>query len=258
MAGRTERLGEGRGYPVRFLAISTFNTAGLQKYGRRMISSFCRQWPEEVPLRLYSEGWKEEFPAVAVYDLLASSPWLAAFKARHKARTFRDYRWDAVRFAHKVAAVCHAARGPADYLIWLDGDTFTHSPISVADLEQLAPKTEWIAWLDRAKSYPECGFYILNCRHPRHFEMIVTLERMYRDDELFGLKEFHDSYVLEQVVKMAGIETKSLSGEGHRTNHPVINGPLGKWLDHLKGSRKEIGRTPAGERQVKDGVAYWS
>lgn len=243
---------------MRFLAVSTFNAAGLAQYGRRMMTSFHRHWPDDVPLRVYAEGWKETIPQAAVYDLLASSPWLADFKARHKNRTFRDYRWDAVRFAHKVAAVCHAARGPADYVIWLDGDTFTHSPITMADLAGLAPTEEWIAWLDRAKAYPECGLFILNCKHPRHQEMIDAFERMYREDGLFALPEFHDSFVLEHVVRAAGIGTKSLSGDGYRTSHPLVNGPLSKWLDHMKGRRKDGGRTPKGERQVKDGVAYWS
>lgn len=238
---------------MRFLAISTFNAAGLALYGRRMMASFRQHWPSEVPLRVYSEEWQGDV------DLFAASPWLSAFKARHRDRRFRDYRWDAVRFAHKVAAVCHAAREDVDILIWLDGDTLTHSTFPMADIEALAPKgNAWIAWLDRAMVYPECGFYMLNRRHPRHMELIDTLERMYAADTLFSLPEYHDSFVLEHVVRTAGVGTKSLSGDGYHTSHPLINGPLGRWLDHMKGNRKVAGRTPKAERRVKDGVPYWS
>lgn len=238
---------------MKFLAVSTFNTHGLDLYGRRMMESFRRHWPESVELRVYSEGWHGGI------DLPTASGWLAAFKARHAHRRFRDFRWDAVRFAHKVAALCHAAQNTdADVLIWLDGDIYTHSDVTVADLERLAPAgNEWIAWLDRASMYPECGFYMLNCRHPRHVEMIERFEAMYSEDDLFALAEFHDSYVLQEVVKAAGVGTKSLSGSGRATSHPLVNGPVGAFCDHLKGHRKVEGRSRAGDLRTARKEAYW-
>jgi len=243
---------------VKFAAVSTFNGEGLESYGRRMMQTFAKHWPASVELTVYSEGWSEEGPAKLV-DLVSVSPWLAAFKQRHAGRAFKDYRWDAVRFSHKVAAVCHAALSTdADVLIWLDGDVVTHSPISEADLEGLAPvDRDWIAWLDRDKVYPECGFYMMNCRHLMHREVIAWLQAYYAEDLLFRLPEFHDSYVLEHIVKNSEVGRKSLSGEGRKTGHPLVNGPLGKWLDHAKGNRKKSGRTGRGELRVKRSEPYW-
>ena len=243
---------------MKFGAVSTFNREGLDLYGRRMMASFRRNWPVEVALTVYAEGWQG--PAgLATVDLLAASPWLAAFKARHARRRFRDYRWDAVRFSHKVAALCHAASvSDADVLIWLDGDIVTHARVSIDDLAGLAPKgEEWIAWLDRVRMHPECGFYMLNCRHSRHRQMMEAFERMYRDDALFGLREWHDSYVLQQVVAQSGIVAKSLSGAGARTTHPLVNGPLGRWFDHLKGGRKLTGKSMPSDLKVARTEGYW-
>ena len=117
---------------------------------------------------------------------------------------------------------------------------------------------QWIAWLDRTMAYPECGFYVLNCRHPQHERMIGTFEAMYAEDRLFLLPEFHDSYVLEHVVKASGVATMSLSGAARKTSHPAINGPLEAFIDHMKGQRKTSGRTPARERVMPGGGAYWS
>jgi len=235
---------------MKCLAITTFNDAGRKLYGDRMAASFRANWP--IPLRVYSEGFAGDV------DLISASPWLADFKDRNRSRPVTDYRFDAVRFAHKVASVCHAAREDVDFVIWVDGDTFTHSPVSEADIAGMLPGfCQWIAWLDRVKLYPECGFFVLNCRHPRHAEMIDQFERMYSEDRLYSLPEYHDSFVLEHVVKSSGIATTSLSGEGYRTSHPFINGPLGRWMDHMKGPRKNKGRTPARERVVKDGSDYW-
>jgi hypothetical protein len=243
---------------MKFAAVSTFNGEGLELYGRRMMETFASHWPASVPLTVYSEGWTEECPANRV-ELITASPWLADFKKRHAGRVFRDYRWDAVRFSHKVAAVCHAALSTdADVLIWIDGDVVTHSPISEAELEGLAPTgREWIAWLDRDKVYPECGFYMMNCRHLMHREVIAWLQAYYAEDLLFRLPEWHDSYVLEHIVKNSEVGRKSLSGEGRKTSHPLVNGPLSKFFDHAKGNRKKSGRTPKGERKIRDGVAYW-
>ncbi|WP_290497645.1 hypothetical protein [Hyphomonas sp. UBA4494] len=244
---------------LKFLAVTTFNARGRQAYGERMMESVHRHWPDGAGFRVYSEGWTNIDTRFAVYDLLEASPWLAGFKARHKDRPTTNYRMDAVRFAHKVAAICHAARGRTRYLIWIDGDTFTHSRMTLADLESLAPADDqWISWLDRKAMYPECGFMVFNCRHPRHMEMIDRLEAMYANDELFALPEWHDSYVIEQVVKQSGIGAKSLSGDARHTSHPLVNGPLGQWLDHMKGKRKAAGRSHKRDLVKPRKEAYWS
>lgn len=244
---------------MRFHAVSTFNRGGLDLYGKRMVETFAWFWPADVDLTIYSEGWSGPLDPAEVVDLAGASPWLASFKQRNSHRRFKDYRWDAVRFSHKVAAVCHAALiNDADILIWIDGDVITHSTVTMSDLAGLAPKEEWIAWLDRETVYPECGFYMLNMRHPRHREMIGRLSAMYEDDLLYRLDEWHDSYVLQRVVEQAEVGRKSLSGAGWQTSHPMVNGPLGKWFDHAKGRRKHAGRTPKSELRVRRKEAYWA
>lgn len=243
---------------MNFLAVTTFSEAGLNLYGRRMVKSFVKNC-STIPLLVFSDGWSEAVGA-AVQDLNSSSTWLTEFKKRHGAKqVVGDYRFDAVRFSHKVAALIAADQmTDADVLVWVDGDVVAHSPVMDGDLESLAPTgDEWISWLDRQGVYPECGFYMLNRGHTRHEEMMALFESMYARDKLFSLPEFHDSFVLEHVVKQAAVGTKSLSGAGKNTMHPMINGPLSKWFDHAKGERKKYGRTPAKERKLKDEVDYW-
>lgn len=243
---------------MKIAAVTTFNTSGLELYGRAMMASFRAHWPEAVKLRVYTEGWTLG-NKIEERDLLDASPWLAEFKARNGSRPFIDMRWDAVRFAHKVAALTHAAHDmPADVLIWLDGDIVTHAPVTVEDLAALAPKgDDWIAWLDRANQYPECGFYMINCRHRWHRDMITAFTDEYARDRLYHLDQWHDSYVLWKLVERARIGAKSLSGEGFNTAHPLVNGPLGRWFDHLKGGRKNEGRSRRTDLKTRRGEAYW-
>lgn len=235
-------------------AISTFNRTGLDLYGRRMTQTFDAFWPRDVALTIFAEGWDEPLGRAEIADLEAASPWLSSFKARHGNKPVRGFRWDAVRFAHKVAAVCLAARSGCDTLIWMDGDTVTHA---APDMALVDPVDAWIAWLDRDRLYPECGFFALNCRHPRHEEMIDSLEGMYVRDKLFALPEHHDSYVIQAVVEAAGVEAKSLSGSARNTSHPAVNGPLGAFLDHCKGPRKAEGKSRRGDLVRPRSEAYW-
>jgi hypothetical protein len=247
--------------PVKkYHAVSTFNAQGLDLYGRDLITSFQMHWPHRVDLTIYSEGWDGEVTGATVLDLEQSSPWLHDFKYRNRKPRKNGFRYEAVRFAHKVAALCHLARNTdADVIIWLDGDIVTHADVSIDDLDGLAPHgNEWIAWLYRKAMYPECGFYMLNARHERHAEMIAAFERMYVEDRLFDLSQWHDSYVLQEVVKRAGVGWKNLSGAGGTTTHPLVNGPLGQWFDHKKGNRKKIGRTPKKDLRVKRKESYWT
>lgn len=252
---------------VKVVAVTTFNSAGLDLYGRQMMASFSRNWPREIPLRVYYEDWDPPAEARATsrnlhfFDLLNQSPWLEAFKARHANRTDTDdFRKAAVRFSHKVAALCHTVdRSGADFVIWIDADIIAHSPITAEEVAGLLPAPdEWIAWLDRGpRIYPECGFYIINNRHHFADRLIGEFEDMYAQDRLFALPEWHDSYVLWEVVKRSAVRWRSLSQGAVHTHHPLINGPLGKWFDHLKGKRKVFGRSLKSDLKLPRTEAYW-
>lgn len=241
------------------LAVSTFNAEGFHKYGKRFMDSFHRHWPDTIGLRVYSEGWSIPQPFCATPSLVESSDWLAAFKERHAHRPTKDYRMDAVRFAHKVAALIAADQHcSARYLIWMDGDIFTFAPVPMDVIEGWLPRGEWIAWLDRRMAYPECGFYIIDRQHPLHGGAMDALRRMYAGDGLFNEQEWHDSYILQQVVRALCLPTKSLSGDiGRRTHHPFVNSPLGAFMDHLKGKRKDKGRSLRSDLQTPRREPYW-
>lgn len=247
-----------------FAAVTTCNLAGWDAYGVRMVRSFVRHWPADVPLYVYSE----DAISVAMKPL---PRWLNEFKERHRknpdahgrAGGAYNYTRDCVRFAHKVAAVTDAALSvDADVLIWMDADTVTHARVTVGWLEELMPDDCYIAWLDRVRIYPECGFYMLALKHPAHRWIMESWVDLYRSDAVLKFPQTHDCWSLQAVIedaqKRGDIKVHSLSGErGRKTHHPLINGPLSKCLDHCKGPRKDIGRTPSRERVIHDENPYW-
>lgn len=232
-----------------FDVVTTYADRHWESHAKRCVESFREFW-KDIPLREYRDHQLED-----------QSDWLYEFKQRHRQRSTGNYRFDAVRFAHKVAAVELAYRlGSADYLIWMDADCVTHAPVDAEWLSGLIGDAEF-GYLKRAKKYPEMGFFIIQ-RNERGADFIRNLVWLYRTDELFELAEWHDSWAIEHVRaymdKRGHLACVSLSGDGDSTGHPFINGPLGQRMDHCKGDRKRRGKSLPSDLKLKRTEAYWN
>ena len=264
----------------KFSVVTTFNAPGYKKYGKRMIETFLKTWPAEVDLVVYAEDCAvtESAPNLRVLDLHKDSPELVAFKTKWRndpkangdisadpARSNRKdankgFKWNAVRFAHKVYAIFAAANAGTDWLLWMDADTVCHSPITIAQLNKLCPATADICFLGRSGKYTECGLYAMNLRSAGTLKFLKEFQRVYDDAEngIFTMKEWHDSFVFDVVRKSMLLEQHDwsshlISGEGH----PLINSEWGAYLDHLKGDRKSLGRSKSSDLKIKRTEEYW-
>lgn len=231
-----------------FDAVTTFADAHWDTHARRCVESFDRHW-QGVRLMAYRD-----------VQLEASSAWLRPFKACHAALPTTNYRFDAVRFAHKVAAIELAyASGTAQGLVWMDADCVTHADVDAAWLSGLLGNADF-GYLRRSTMYSECGFMIFR-RGPACGTLLRRLVDLYRTDALFQLAEWHDSFAIDHVRRQceaAGEMTcVSLSGGAENTKHPMVNGPLGARLDHLKGARKQFGRSHRRDLARPRSETYW-
>ena len=263
---------------MKYTVCTTFNAAGYTKYGQRMIQTFLKTWP--VDLVVYTEGCgiNETASNLLVHDISVVNE-LATFKqhwqgvpkangdvssdpVRSKRKDAgKGFKWDAVRFAHKVYSIFHCAKHTdTDWLLWMDADTVCHSPITVDDLGRLCPANKDLCFLGRRGKYTECGLYAMNLRS-QHTQNFLTQFQQYYDDAeqgIFTLAEWHDSFVFDAVRKHLPLQeldwsSHLISGEGH----PLINSDWGAYLDHLKGARKNTGRSPAADLKVRRTEAYW-
>lgn len=249
--------------------VTTMNRAGWRQTGFRMADSFVERWPRDVELIVYAEDF--ELPDRPAISLRLLPKWLDEFKARHRNNksahgrmpTRYDFRFDCVKFAHKVAAVTDAGLRQDDgLLIWMDADTFTHAPVTHDWLLGLFPEPAYIAWLDRVNHYPETGFYMLRCSHRSHRLAMQSYQEMYTSDQVFRLKETHDCWALRDLidgmVRSGDIEAPvSLSGDP-RWSHPFVAGPLGACMDHMKGlERKRQGHSTAFDTRKPRCEPYW-
>ena len=266
---------------MKIAVVTTFNDKGRAVYGQRMIDTFCENWPEEVTLHIYPELCN---PAISnhnhvtlkrleeVEELMAfKEKWRDVPKAngdvsddpvRSKRRDAgKGFKWDAIRFAHKVYAIFHAAKNTdADILLWMDADMICHSPISVETIARLCPPNKDLCFLGRKGKFSECGLYSMNLRSPRTQLFLQRFQQYYDDAEngIFTLDEWHDSFVFDAVratMQLNELDWSShlITGEGH----PLINSEWGAYLDHLKGKRKDYGKSLAADLKVKRKEGYW-
>jgi len=257
------------GSVIRFRVVTTMNERGWRETGERMVRSFLRNWPAEASLTVYAEGFCPSLPDVAVRRL---PTWLDEFKMRHAANpktqgrvdSGYDYRGDCLKFSHKVAALTDYALSVDDgILVWLDCDVFTHAGVTADWLDSLFPEPSYIAWLDRAGNHPECGFVMYRPGHRSHREFMEGFADFYKSDKVLRLRETHDSYALQKLVEewhSAGkIEPPvSLSGEARTWHHPLVSSRIGECCDHLKGGRKQFGKSQKRDLQKPRIEPYWT
>lgn len=267
---------------MKITVVTTFNEQGLKKYAQRMIDTFCENWPKDVKLYVYAEKCVPYIPdhQQMVLRDLDDVPELVAFKScwktvpkangdvstdpvRSKRKDAgKGFKWDAVRFAHKVYAIFDCVRvTDADVLFWMDADTVCHSPISKETIERFCRGSD-LGYLGREGKYTECGLYAMNLRSDVVKSFLREFQRMYDDAEtgIFTLAEWHDSFVFDAVRTKFRNQMKEnnwsqgiISGEGH----PLINSEWGAYLDHLKGDRKSLGKSKSKDLKIKREEAYW-
>lgn len=271
--------------------VTTFHKPGLDLYGQKFLDSFSKYVDKRIKLVVYAENCNPKNPdlsQITILDAIKTLPKLNEFKLRWKddpkangkcpwpERRPRDYhkefKWDAVRFANKVYAVFDACNTGADWVVWMDADSIIHSTWNYNDWLELLPKTSWITYVGRGstvQSWPECGFYGLNLNDETCKEFLAEFERMYEDADngIFTLDEWHDSFVFGTILNKLKKRhpnvldyTAELSLTGAKTGgggHPLINSKLGRWMDHMKGDRKQLGKSKRSDLIVKHRSSYW-
>lgn len=270
---------------MKYDVVTTFHAQGYDKYARRMIDTFLANWPREIDLAVYPQDCtvNQTAPNLIVRDLHNSIPELVAFKQRWQVDPRArgevaigpadrkgkapgiGFRWDAIRFSHKIYSVCHAARNTtADVLFWMDADMVCHSPISIDFIQSQMPQNVGLAYLGRERKFTECGLYGMNLRDPITQFWLGEFQLAYDSGRLMTMSEWTDCWVFDETRREVSQKhpqwqqlnwSKGLvKGEGH----PLINTAWGSYLDHLKGRRKDAGRSASKDLLHPRSEQYWS
>ena len=265
----------------KYAVVTTFHAKGYEQYAQKFIKTYLDKWPSTVNLYVYTENCEisESATNLIVRDLHSSSQPLVNFKnkwsgvpkangdvsqdpVRSKRRDAgKGFKWDAVRFAHKVYSIFHCAENcNAEILIWMDADMICHTTLTESVLDAFIPLDVDLCYLGRNGKFSECGLYSMKLHSERTRTFLKKFQDYYDNAEngIFTLEEWHDSYVFDAVRKLQPLVEVNwseglITGEGH----PLINSQWGGFLDHLKGKRKEYGKSLTTDLVVTRYEGYW-
>tara|TARA_A100001015_G_scaffold313735_1_gene421655 strand:+ start:662 stop:1471 length:810 start_codon:yes stop_codon:yes gene_type:complete len=241
--------------------VTTYNKKYYDICGKKMIETFIAHWPKDVTLYCYYQEQEPEIYAdnVQYIDLYGANPQLKRFifdnqldeKKNGIINGEYDFQRDGVKFSHKVFAQTHSLkRSTSDIILYLDADTYTHAKPNLDYIDSIMPEDHLCTYFGRPRLYDETGFYMHNVQHNKSMRWAEALEKIYTEGELWtyplqvdcytmyaGRQKFKDEPQLDLVEHHGGLGKK----------HPFVNSPLGEFLDHLKGDRKELGHSRASD-----------
>ena len=155
-------------------------------------------------------------------------------------------------------------------MVWLDADTNIFRPMPFEFITKLLPQNTMVTYLGRENptlndggKYPECGFVGYNLQHPETQNFINEWERLYKEDSVFKILEWHDSYVFWHLTKKFKQEKQIEVNDigkwvGVKGHHVFVNSVLGQYIDHMKGDRKIKGSSSKKDLKTTiNDVEYW-
>ena len=282
--------------------ITSYKPGCWDQYAKKGIEAMAKNLPDEIDLVVYAEEKIPacDYERIKWIDLNNAEPELFKFKTRHKNdpvangklgnveggvrrlpelqklggldKNKESFLWDAVRFANKVFCVINAVRNSSDYnyVVWLDADTNIFRPMPFEFITKLLPQNTMVTYLGRENptlndggKYPECGFVGYNLQHPETQNFINEWERLYKEDSVFKILEWHDSYVFWHLTKKFRqeklIEVNDIGKwVGVKGHHVFVNSVLGQYINHMKGDRKIKGSSSKKDLKTTiDNVEYW-
>jgi hypothetical protein len=260
---------------MNYAVVTSCSAKGWETYGERFVRTFLEFWPK-VELILCSEDALPEIAGVTVLNLRETAGGYIERHANNKVTHGKErapgqkpwkatninagynFRYDAARFGLKAFAIDMAAqkRG-GGRLLWVDADVVTFAPVPLSLLDETLPRTFALSCLDRGMDYhSDCSWVGYNLDHPQTLPFIAAFRRLYETDAVLKLQEWHDSWVFDYLRRSQRMPTHCIPHLSR--SHPLPNSAIGQYCDHLKGARKQLGKTPRSEIVSASVHPYWT
>lgn len=219
--------------------------------GKEFVETFKAHWPKSVELIIYYEGdiirdddenvkwhWFEEIEEWGVWEKrLAHWPVMngnvmGKYEVQTDARHWR-----------KAFAEAHAVKRFGGKVFWCDSDVITFDTVPEDFLDTLLPDDKMCCYLGRKNFYSETGFIGWNAEHPLTSHFFKAYLDFFRSGAIFACPSWHDCMGFDQVREMIKRPDLfvDLAKDLPENMHPFVNSVLGKYLDHMKGKRKNEG-----------------
>lgn len=253
--------------------ITGWSPKGWEQYGRRFYETFERHWPNQVKLIAYGEEPPSQPIPRCEFRRLAEIPGCMAFLQRHHGNqrangreplpSWKDrerqagysFRFDAAKFCRQGFIPWHVAQTlQTPLMLWLDGDVVTFRDVPRGAIEALLPPDKDLAYLGRGLKHSEIGFQLYRLTRDgqpvkRTHHMLSLFKDLYATDSIFELQEWHSAFAFD-AARRTWMQGDRAAGACYAhdltpggSGHVWFQSPLKQWLDHLKGDRKDKGRS---------------
>lgn len=220
---------------------TSFSPSLMKIYGERFVESWKRH--SDVPLYVFYEGEKPDLRGVELVSLdedrdrrefvgtYGDKPYARGFVHTDKG-WICDYRFQCLRFAHKVFAMTWEHR-PKGQWTWCDADVVIEKDLDKWFWAKTAPTDVICSYLGRKDwDHSETGWLAFNDQR-----FCSSLREWYMSGAVFQLPGFTDSFVFDAVRKQwegRGERFHNIS-EGVPGNDVWPHTVLGQYMVHNKG-----------------------
>jgi hypothetical protein len=229
--------------------LTTFSKDGFELYGHTMVDSWLKYWPENNKLIIYHEGFDipQQDTRLIKLNLNEVSPDLLKFKLqsdrlsesaktkKEKNRIFKTVKW-----CHKVYAMSHCLKNTDDdYVIFLDGDTYTVNDIPANFPKKLVDSNLFAVHFENLRNglHFETGLVIFNNTHNKIKWFAEIFTSAYNSLDIYNMEKTWDGYWLANLYQKYRLPVKNLSENRNGVfNHPLVN----KCLKHNVGTNKYL------------------
>ncbi len=254
--------------PYKHLVVFTFPAEKFSDYGFAL-KSFISNWPKEVEGIALVENANQlknletNNLTILDFDKCVGSN-VKNFESRNAWRGISDFSTvgdiakQAAKFSRKVFAQLYVLENYSfDFLHYIDSDLQTLSKLTIEDITSYAVSDSLVScfprwWLKEKLNvenlhigFTETGYIIWNKNHPAFSEWVEHYKACYITDKIFEFKEWHDCIAFDYATLICNSKyfdvVRDLSN-GIKSKHPIVESSMGKYFDHMKGSRKFKGR----------------
>jgi hypothetical protein len=217
--------------------VTTSHKAGLEQYGHRWLDS-RKNWPK-AEFVYYTEGFAVDCPSKDFSAIREFTDW----KLRHAHYQAPDWRWNVVAYAHKVFAIYDALYDYDGVGVWLDADAVTYKKLPQGLIPSYVAD-HYVACFQRTGMHTETGFIAFDCSHGVHRKFLDRWREWYLTDAFKQLTYWTDCHTFDATGKMLQVNANNLSREHSKDMHPMAKAELGRYIDHQKGQRKDLEKSP--------------
>lgn len=228
--------------------VTSFSADGYSLYGKTMLETYCEH--NDIPISVYIETpeepdfthelvtYKDLFKCEGIKDFLGN----CKFPMMHGRLDGKyNYRYDIFKFCRKSFAQINEASINGDWLFWIDSDVEFTGPMEWPRASSgWEMSSNFMYYLGRPEWHSCASFVGWNLQHAVSGEFWEQYFLLHVTGKVFGLPEWHDSYILDWLRTEGKLPVVDLAAGMDLKGPANVFDEVFKNAHHKKGNLKHV------------------